>query len=165
MVISFMAMQGRFPFNDYFKKARPSTLIPAPPLMLPNYENPGMTLNLDHYKGQVILVHFFASWCSHCRAEHPMILEAAKIPGLKIIGVSVKDMPVDLKKWLKDAGNPYSAIGLDQKAQAAQAWKVEGTPASFLIDRRGKIIYQNLGKLTAADVQDELIPLINKAVK
>jgi cytochrome c biogenesis protein CcmG/thiol:disulfide interchange protein DsbE len=163
--VGFTAMRDKLGISHYFSKYKTSVPVAAPSLMLPTFQNETKILKLDQFKGQVVLVHFFASWCSHCRAEHPTILEVAKTPGLKILGVNVKDMPADLEKWLKETGNPYTAIGLDQQAKAAQDWKVEGTPQPFLINKQGKIIYQHSGELTASDVQEDLIPLIKKAIK
>jgi cytochrome c biogenesis protein CcmG/thiol:disulfide interchange protein DsbE len=131
-----------------------------PPLMLPFLDQDQDVLTLDHYRGHMVLVHFFASWCPHCRAEHKLMIEIAKINGLKMIGISVRESAEDVKKWLDANRNPYTAVGLDMSGETAQQWKVKGTPASFLLDRQGRIIYQHQGQLTAAIVQEELTPRI-----
>lgn len=109
----------------------------------------GKAVSLSDYKGKYVLVEFWASWCSPCRAESPNLLKqyaAFKDKGFEILGVSVDS---DKAKWLeaiKKDGLTWPQIsdlkGWDNEAR--KVYGISGVPANFLINPEGKIIGSHL---------------------
>ncbi|WP_276088592.1 TlpA disulfide reductase family protein [Pedobacter sp. JY14-1] len=109
----------------------------------------GKPVSLSDYKGKYVLVEFWASWCSPCRAESPNLLKqyaAYKDKGFEILGVSVDN---DKAKWLdaiKKDGLTWTQVS-DLKGWESEARKVygiSGVPANFLVSPEGKIIGSHL---------------------
>ncbi|NQX53051.1 AhpC/TSA family protein [Pedobacter panaciterrae] len=109
----------------------------------------GKLVSLSDYKGKLVLVEFWASWCSPCRAESPNLLKqyaAFKGKGFEILGVSVDG---DKVKWLdaiKKDGLTWTQVsdlkGWDNDAR--KVYGISGVPANFLISPEGKIIGSHL---------------------
>jgi peroxiredoxin len=109
----------------------------------------GKAVSLSDYKGKYVLVEFWASWCSPCRAESPNLLKqyaAFKDKGFEILGVSVDS---DKAKWLdaiKKDGLTWPQIsdlkGWDNEAR--KVYGISGVPANFLVNPEGKIIGSHL---------------------
>ena len=59
-----------------------------------------------------------------------------------------KDNDIKIYEWLKEAGNPYTAIGLDDDGSASINWGVYGLPETFIVNNQGKIIYKQIGPIT-----------------
>ena len=78
-----------------------------------------------------------------------------------LYGLNYKDEPQAAAHWLKEHGNPYQTVAVDQSGSAAIDWGVYGTPETFVIDKKGIIRYKQFGPITQ-DVWDEkLKPLID----
>ena len=111
----------------------------------------------DNLKGNYILINFFASWCTPCRAEHHLFFKIKKeIPELFILGFSHKDDLDDSKKYLEEEGNPYSYVGIDRDGKIAFDFGVFGLPETFIINKDGDIIYKHTGPLTKKIIEDEI---------
>ena len=111
----------------------------------------------DDLKGKYTLINFFASWCTPCRAEHHLFFEIKKkIPDLFILGFSHKDDPSDSKKYLQEEGDPYSFIGLDEDGKIAFEFGVFGLPETFIINKKGQIIFKHTGPLTKEIINNEI---------
>ena len=111
----------------------------------------------DNLKGNYILINFFASWCTPCRAEHHLFFKIKKeIPELFILGFSHKDDLDDSKKYLEEEGNPYSYVGIDRDGKIAFDFGVFGLPETFIINKKGEIIYKHTGPLTKKIIEDEI---------
>ena len=96
----------------------PSALIgqPAPETNLPPLE--GMALpgiDSKNFAGKVTLVNVWASWCAPCREEHPLLLALSQDKRFGIAGLNYKDAPENARRFLGSLGNPYAAIGVDQR--------------------------------------------------
>lgn len=101
--------------------------------------------------GKPRLLNIFASWCIPCAAEASQ-LEQLRAAGVEIVGVAVRDRPQDLQGFLARNGNPYAAIGRDDRSRVQFMVGSSGVPESFVIDGKGVIRYQQLGGITDADV-------------
>ena len=99
----------------------PSALIgrPAPDTTLPSIDGllrdgkPVPGLDSATFKGEVTLLNVWASWCVPCRDEAPLLLELAKDPRIRIVGINYKDAPDNARRFLNRYGNPFAASGTD----------------------------------------------------
>lgn len=105
----------------------------------------GKPLDLSAYKGQVVMVDFWASWCGPCRESFPWLNEMVakkKSQGLVILGVSVDEDLKDAAKFL--ATNPAQFdIIYDPKGEYASYYDIPGMPTSLIFDRNGKLQHQH----------------------
>lgn len=139
------------------EKAPDTNLPPLEGMQLPGFD----TGRLD---GKVTLLNVFASWCVPCRQEHPVLLGLSQDKRFSLAGLNYKDVPENARRFLGELGNPYGAIGTDEKGRAAINWGVYGVPETFLIGRDGTILYKHVGPLSPEAVQTELLPRIEKAL-
>jgi peroxiredoxin len=121
----------------------------APDFAQPNPA--GKRVSLADYRGKYVLIDFWASWCSPCRAENPNVLkayEAYKNRNFEVLGISIDDEK-GRAKWLQaiaDDHMPWTQVSdlRGPQNEAAQRYNVQGIPQNFLIDPTGKIVASNL---------------------
>jgi cytochrome c biogenesis protein CcmG/thiol:disulfide interchange protein DsbE len=114
-------------------------------------------------RGEVTAVNFFASWCTPCIQEHPLLMALKEEAGLRIYGVNYKDPPPGGRRFIGRYGNPYAAVGVDANGRAAIDWGVYGMPETFIVDGEGRIVWKHVGQLTAEALQGQILPAINAA--
>jgi len=118
----------------------------------------GKKLALSDYKGKVVLLDFWATWCTPCRAEIPHFVEMQQKygpQGFQVVGISMDDDAKPVKEFYRQFNMNYPvAVGDDKLAQSFGG--VLGLPVNFIIDREGRIHAKFLG---ATDVS-----VIDKAV-
>ena len=143
----------------------PSVLIgkTAPQTSLPLLvSNTGTDIDnnvtLTAFRGQPLLVNFFASWCAPCRAEAPALEMLSK--QIAIYGIAYKDRSEDTRDFLAQYGNPFKAVGMDNDGRTGIAWGVYGVPETYLIDANGTIVLRHAGPLTRAIIDSSLIPAL-----
>ncbi|MEE8453876.1 MAG: DsbE family thiol:disulfide interchange protein [Limibaculum sp.] len=143
----------------------PSTLIDklVPDFDLPPlYEGaPGLS-TADLMVPGVKLVNIWASWCVPCRVEHPNITRLAE-SGIPVHGLNYKDTEEGAKGFLDELGNPFTLIGTDRSGRAGIEWGVYGVPETFVIDGQGRIVYKHIGPIRAVDIENKILPAIEKA--
>jgi thiol-disulfide isomerase/thioredoxin len=123
--------------------AQPTVGQPAYEIVLPDIT--GKTQKLSDHKGKVVLIDFWASWCGPCRKANPslaLLYSKYKSKGFEIFGVSIDDEKNAWKKAIKNDNISWKQViargGWD--SPVALQWKLEQIPASFLLDREGKVI-------------------------
>ena len=158
-IIGGMALQGTLS-GGRNPNQLPSVLIgkAAPDLALPLLESRQPELALVAYRGQPLLVNFFASWCAPCGAEAPALEQLSK--QVSVVGIAYKDRQPDTKKFLQQYGNPFTVIGVDDDGRAGIAWGVYGVPETYLIDTAGLIRWRHAGPLTRDVITKQLQPLL-----
>ncbi len=116
----------------------------APALSLPGQSG---TVDLANYKGKVVYLDFWASWCVPCKSSFPwmnQMQEKYRDAGLQVIAVNLDAEMADASKFL--SSNPASfTIAFDAKGQSAQRFQVKGMPTSLLIDRNGNLVLTHMG--------------------
>jgi cytochrome c biogenesis protein CcmG/thiol:disulfide interchange protein DsbE len=145
----------------------PSPLIgkPVPVFDLPPVKGRELGLSNADLKGEVALVNVFASWCTACREEHPLLMEIRENRVVPVHGLNYKDKPADAEKWLNELGDPYTRTGADINGRVGIEWGVYGVPETFVIDRDGRIAYKHIGALTQEVLRIKIIPLISELRK
>jgi cytochrome c biogenesis protein CcmG, thiol:disulfide interchange protein DsbE len=134
----------------------PSALIgrPVPAFALKPLEGltaqgqPVPGLSAEDLKGRVTVVNVWASWCGPCREEHPFLVELARDPSIRVVGINYKDNPENARRFLGALGNPFSAVGVDPNGRTAIDWGVYGVPETFVIGPDGTIRHKQIGPLT-----------------
>jgi thiol-disulfide isomerase/thioredoxin len=109
----------------------------------------GKSLSVGNYKGKIVLVDFWATWCGPCVAELPNVLQAYEKyhgKGFEVIGISLDSNKDKLTSFVKDRKMPWPQFfdGAGWKNKLAQRYNVRSIPATYLIGKDGKIIAQNL---------------------
>ena len=117
-------------------------------------------LNLSDYRGNLVLINFWASWCAPCRIEHPQLMELSKENNIKMLGVNFKDKKINALKFLQDLGDPYDFLTRDSNGKQSVNFGIYGIPESILIDNKLTIIKKFVGPLTKQDLNN-IIEIIN----
>lgn len=121
-------------------------LAPLPGLAAGGHPVPGLAS--DDLRGRVTLVNVWASWCGPCREEHPILMDLARDPAFRVVGINYKDNPENARRFLGALGNPFAAVGVDPSGRTAIDWGVYGVPETFVIGPDGTIRHKHIGPLT-----------------
>lgn len=142
----------------------PSPLIgkPAPAFSLRELHHPERTLTTADMRGKVWLLNVWASWCVSCRVEHPLLVQLGKTGVVPIVGLNYKDKNDDGLAWLAERGDPYAVSVVDADGRVGIDWGVYGVPETFVVDKAGVIRYKQIGAVTAAALQDKILPLVRE---
>lgn len=144
----------------------PSPLIdkPAPAFRLQTLDTPPRVLSSAEMRGQVWLLNVWASWCSGCREEHPVLVELSKTRAVPIYGLDYKDQPDDARRLLNSLGNPYVASVSDLDGRTGIEFGVYGVPETFVIDKAGIIRHKQTGPITPEIWRDTILPLVKNSM-
>lgn len=126
------------------------SLAPLEGLMADGKPVPGFSK--EDLKGRVTIVNVWASWCAPCRQEHPLLVELAKDPSVRLVGINQKDNPDNARRFLGALGNPYAAVGVDPNGRASIDWGVYGVPETFIVGPDGMIRHKHIGPLTPENI-------------
>lgn len=115
----------------------------APEISLPDVK--GNTVTLSSFKGKIVLIDFWASWCGPCRASNPKIVKLYnkyKASGFEVFGVSFDEKTTAWKRAIRTDRINYSQV-IDTKiweGDVAYKYGIEAIPTTFLLDKEGKIV-------------------------
>lgn len=108
----------------------------------------GKNVTLSSYRGQAVLLNFWATWCGPCKIEMPWFIELQKEygpQGLQIVGVAMDDASKeDIQKFVQEMGVNYTIL-LGKEAVGQEYGGVDVLPTTFFIDRDGKIVSREFG--------------------
>ena len=112
---------------------------PAPSFTLASRS--GGDLSLAHYKGQVVMINFWASWCGPCRQEMPLLESIYRRygkMGFTLLGVNVEPDSQAANAWLKQTPVSFPIL-YDKDSKVSKLYDVAGMPSTVIIDRSGKL--------------------------
>ena len=115
----------------------------APTLRLEDMD--GQVVDLASYRGRVVLVNFWATWCPPCRAEFPSLGRVRHLfspSDFEVIAVNVGE---EAETVFSFAGSPEFPVLFDKNSQTMATWPVKGLPTTFLVDRQGRLALKATG--------------------
>lgn len=131
----------------------------APDFTLPVLsQRPEPDAHLARWKGQVVMINFWASWCDPCKHEAPLLQRTwlqVKDQGVTFLGVDYGDTQRDGLAFLHQYGISYPNV-FDAKSSVAIDYGVAGVPETFFVNRQGVIVRKEVGELSAAGLQEDL---------
>jgi len=142
----------------------PSPFIgkPAPDFVLPQLHDPEKVFSPKDLAGQVWLLNVWASWCSGCKEEHPVLMQLAQSGSVPVYGMDYKDQRAEALIWLKRQGNPYPLSAMDESGRIGIDYGVYGVPETFVIDKKGLIRYKQIGPLDQDSLDRKVLPLVKE---
>jgi cytochrome c biogenesis protein CcmG/thiol:disulfide interchange protein DsbE len=129
-------------------------VVAAPDLSLPYFERPG-AFDLASYRGKVVVLNFWASWCVDCKLEAKTLHDAAAQAGKDVVfvGVDGPDLSSAARAYMARYEMNYPVVrDIGKKAQ--DTWGVTAFPETFFIDRSGHVTRHWNGPMTPAQVKD-----------
>ena len=144
------------------QELKPWAGVITPALELPDLE--GKPHRLADYRGRVVLVNFWATWCVPCREEMPSIERLrASLEGrpFAVLAVNLAEPEPRIRKFL-EAMPVRFAVLLDRDTQAARAWQAKILPATYILGPDGAIRYRHLGELdwSKPEVREAILKLM-----
>jgi cytochrome c biogenesis protein CcmG/thiol:disulfide interchange protein DsbE len=138
--------------------AKPAAKPPlASAFTLPSLRDPAQQVSLSDYKGQPLIVNFFASWCVPCKQETPLLARFYRASGsnVVIVGVDADDSAPAARQFLATDGVTYP-VAFEATPAVADAWGVSeiGIPETFFLDSQHRIVKRVLGGVTMKDLTE-----------
>lgn len=129
------------------RELKPYTGGATPPLILKDLN--GNSHNLSDYRGRVVLVNFWATWCPPCRAEMPSMERLQQKLAHKpftVLAVDMGESEAAVRAFLKEIPVSFPIL-MDKDGAALKRWKVFAFPTSYVVDAQGRIRYALFGAL------------------
>ncbi len=126
---------------------------PAPELGLVDLS--GRTHELDDYRGQVLVVSFWATWCSPCIKELPALTRTADelLPsGVRVITVAMGQSADEVREFVAEQNFPMAKL-VDPDADAAERWRVQALPTAYVVDPQGRLALRIVGNYDWDDAE------------
>jgi len=158
-VVALAALAGGF----YFGQRTPDEPSAAPLLGMTLPDVDGRDQQLEQWRGKVLVVNFWATWCEPCREEMPEFIKTqARLgdKGLQFIGIAI-DQPDKIRKFSSELGVNYpSLVGGYGALELSKSLgnRLMALPFSLVIDRQGRVVHTQLGPLKP----DKLASIISK---
>jgi len=149
-----LTLAGVLVWTGCAKKARRSSAKPAPEFSLKDAS--GQTVRLADYRGKVVLLDFWATWCGPCQQEAPIVDRIAQrygAQGLAVVGVNTSDEAGNAAPFAKRHHLSYP-IAYDEGQRVAMAYGVENLPTLIVISKTGKVVAIRRGVTSDAELED-----------
>ncbi|MBI3229405.1 MAG: TlpA family protein disulfide reductase [Burkholderiales bacterium] len=106
------------------------------------------TLNLQQFRGKVVYLDFWASWCAPCKRSFPWMNQLQQrygANGLQVLTINVDAKQDDATSFLQSTPADF-LVAYDAKGDSAKAYAIKGMPSSFVIGKDGKVLHQHAGE-------------------
>ena len=107
----------------------------------------GENLRLSEYRGDVVMINFWATWCGPCRQEMPLLDELYtryERVGFSLLGVNIDDDSRRAMQMIEDLGVSFPVL-FDARKEVSELYEVEAMPVTVLVDREGNVRYVHHG--------------------
>ena len=135
---------------------------PAPDVSLVDLDN--QPVALSNFKGQVVLYNSWATWCPPCKEEMPTLnayYQAHRQQGFSVVAIEDGEPRTEVADYVRANGLTFP-VWPDPKWVASTAFKTQVLPASFLIDRTGKVVLTWTGPISQENLEKYVTPIINQ---
>lgn len=124
----------------------------------------GIAKEIQQYKGKVVYVDFWASWCGPCAQSFPFMNQLhseLQSKGLEVVGVNLDEEPAEAKAFLAKTPAKFTILA-DASGQCPQDFGVKAMPSSYLIDRQGVVRHVHLGfkPSEASQLREQVVDLL-----
>ena len=129
----------------------------APPAPAKNFSlgalgHPAHRITLSSMAGRPVIVNFFASWCTPCQKETPMLARFAKHTNVAVIGIDVNDPTSSALAFVHKTGVTYPVATESAMGSTVVNYNLPGLPATFFLDSRHRIVKRVYGAVTPAEL-------------
>jgi len=155
------ALIGFLGWGLYRSSTGPRAAGLAPDFTIQSYTT-GDNVTLSQLRGQVVIVNFWASWCPPCREEAAYLEKTWRKydgKGVMFLGVDWVDTPVNAQAYLKEFDITYPN-GPDIGTKAAQAYRIQGVPETYYVDRKGNLRGVHIGPLKEPELDQKIDELL-----
>lgn len=122
------------------------------------------TVSLSSYKGNVVIVTFWATWCPPCRSEMPLLnklYRELRNKGFMVVAVATDRSVSAVKDFLSKSPVDFPVV-MDTDSKVSRQFKVFSMPTTFLLDKNGKVVQRFLGEeeWDSAPIREKITPLL-----
>jgi cytochrome c biogenesis protein CcmG/thiol:disulfide interchange protein DsbE len=132
----------------------------APDFTLPQLD--GRAVTLSQLRGQVVVINFWASWCTECQVEQAALnatWQQFRDTGVVVVGVNFEDTTGAARDYVRTAGVSYPIVE-DSASHIALAYGLRGIPETFIVGKSGRIVDRVIGPVDAAKLSSEINSLL-----
>jgi thiol-disulfide isomerase/thioredoxin len=136
-----------------FRPERELMVLPGFSAPLANVPGAAGSTRLEDYRGKVLFLNLWATWCGPCRVEMPSmekLYQRFRGKGLEILAVNIQEQKADVEAFMRRNKLTFPAA-LDQDGRIAGQYGVMGIPTSYILDRQGRVILRLVGSINWDD--------------
>ncbi len=126
----------------------------------------GEVISIADYRGKIVMIDFWSSWCVPCRAEGPVLAETYRVwrdRGVEFIGIAIWDTEGPVRDFIELNGIEYVNV-IDESGLTAVEFGVTGIPEKYFVNAEGKIIRKVIGPNTRETLDSILTDMTNEAL-
>jgi len=160
-VIAFFILEPFF-FSQPARPGGPASLVGEEAPIVSLHDDQGAPVSLEQYRGRVIVMNLWASWCPPCRAEMPDLQRLASRygrTGIAVVGVNEGESPQRAAAFARSLGIHFP-IWIDPAQRYGRTYAALGLPTTVILDRRGIVVRGFDGPLTFDQMEAAIEPLL-----